>query len=81
MLEEALLSTGLLILVAYTATGVLLGPVTGLVERSSHIHVLLGIGIFITVARESGCQMCYFSYNSSNEGDGRKGTPRTASGI
>jgi Kef-type K+ transport system membrane component KefB len=76
MLEDALLSTGLLILVAklaegvlrrfrlnaivaYTATGVLLGPVTGLVELSSHIHVLLGIGIFITVARESGCQMCY----------------------
>ena len=64
MLEDALLSTGLLILVAklaegvlrrfrlnaivaYTATGVLLGPVTGLVELSSHIHVLLSIGIFI----------------------------------
>ena len=58
------LSTGLLILVAklaegvlrrvrlntigaYTATGILLGPVTGLVELTSYIHVLLGIGIFI----------------------------------
>ena len=64
MLEDALLSTGLLILVAklaegalrrvrlnaivaYTATGLLLGPVTGVVELTSHIHILLSIGIFI----------------------------------
>lgn len=64
MLEHALLSVGLLILVAklaegflqrfrlnsivaYTATGVFLGPVSGLVELSSHIQVLLSIGIFL----------------------------------
>lgn len=34
-------------IVAYTATGVLLGPITGVVELSSGLHVLLGIGIFL----------------------------------
>ena len=64
MLEDALLSVGLLIvvaklaegifrrfrlnsIVAYTATGVLLGPVLGVVELTSHIHVLLSLGIFL----------------------------------
>ena len=64
MLEEALLSTGLLILVAklaegvlwrfrlnaivaYTATGIFLGPVLGIVELTGHIQVLLSIGIFL----------------------------------
>ncbi len=64
MLEDALLSTGLLIvvaklaegilqrfrlnsIVAYTATGILLGPVSGLVELNSYLHILLSIGIFL----------------------------------
>lgn len=64
MLQDALLSTGLLIvvaklaegilqrfrlnsIVAYTATGVLLGPVFGVVELNSHLQVLLSIGIFL----------------------------------
>ena len=64
LLDEALMSVGLLIvvaklaedifrrfrlnsIVAYTATGVLLGPVLGVVELSSHIHVLLSLGIFL----------------------------------
>lgn len=34
-------------LVAYTATGVLLGPVTGLVELTAELEVLLGIGVFL----------------------------------
>ena len=63
MLEHALLSTGLLIvvaklaegilqrfrlnsIVAYTATGILLGPVTGIVEINSYLQILLSIGIF-----------------------------------
>ena len=64
MIEEALLSAGLLLIVAklaegllrrfrlnaiiaYTAAGVLLGPVSGVVEPTGAIHVLLGIGIFL----------------------------------
>ena len=64
MLEHALLSTGLLIvvaklaegilqrfrlnsIVAYTATGILLGPVTGVVEINSYLQILLSIGIFL----------------------------------
>ena len=64
MIEEALLSAGLLLIVAklaegllrrfrlnaiiaYTAAGVLLGPVLGVVEPTGAIHVLLGIGIFL----------------------------------
>ena len=64
MLEEALLSIGLVIvvaklvegllrhfrlnaIVAYTATGILLGPIAGLVEPTSEMQILLGIGIFL----------------------------------
>lgn len=64
MLEAALLSIGLVIvvaklaegllrhfrlnaIVAYTATGILLGPVAGIVEPTSEMQILLGIGIFL----------------------------------
>ena len=64
MLENALLSVGLLIVVAklaegifrrlrlssiiaYMATGVLLGPVLGFVDLSEQLYVLLGLGIFL----------------------------------
>ena len=64
MIEEALLSIGLLVLatklaegilkrfrvnsiVAYTLVGILLGPVTGIVEPTSEMQILLGIGIFL----------------------------------
>ena len=64
MIDDALLSAGLLIvvaklaegilrrfrlnaIVAYTATGILLGPVTGVVDPAGDIGVLLGIGIFL----------------------------------
>ena len=64
MLEEALLSIGLVIvvaklvegllrhfrlnaIVAYTATGILLGPIAGIVEPTSEMQILLGIGIFL----------------------------------
>ena len=64
MLEAALLSIGLVIvvaklaegllrhfrlnaIVAYTATGILLGPVAGVVEPTGEMQILLGIGIFL----------------------------------
>ena len=64
MIDDALLSAGLLIvaaklaegilrrfrlnaIVAYTATGILLGPITGVVDPTGDINVLLGIGIFL----------------------------------
>lgn len=64
MLEEALLSIGLVIvvaklaegllrhfrlnsIVAYTTTGILLGPVAGIVKPTSEMQILLGIGIFL----------------------------------
>ena len=64
MIEEALLSIGLVIvlaklvegllrhfrlnaIVAYTATGILLGPVAGIVEPTGEMQILLGIGIFL----------------------------------
>lgn len=64
MIEEALLSIGLLIvatklaegvfkrfrmnsIVAYTLTGILLGPVTGIVVPTGEMQILLGIGIFL----------------------------------
>ena len=64
MLEEALLSIGLVIvvaklvegllrhfrlnaIVAYTATGILLGPMAGIVEPTGEMQILLGIGIFL----------------------------------
>ncbi len=64
MLQDAFLSTGLLIvvaklaegilqrfrlnsIVAYTATGILLGPVLGVVELNHYLHAFLSIGIFL----------------------------------
>ena len=64
MFEEALLSVGLVIvvaklaegllrhfrlnsIVAYTATGILLGPIAGIVEPTGEMEILLGIGIFL----------------------------------
>ena len=64
MIEEALLSIGLLVvvaklvegvlrrfrvnsIVAYTATGILLGPVAGIIQPTDEIQILLGIGIFL----------------------------------
>ena len=64
MLEEALLSIGLVIvvaklaegllrhfrlnsIVAYTATGILLGPIAGIVKPTGEMQTLLGIGIFL----------------------------------
>ena len=64
MIENALLSIGLLVvvakllegllrrfrinaIVAFTLTGILLGPIAGIIEPTSEIHVLLGIGIFL----------------------------------
>ncbi len=63
-IHEALLSVGLLIVVAklvegifkrfglnsiiaYAVSGVILGPVTGLVEVDSEVEIILGIGIFL----------------------------------
>ena len=64
MLHEALLSIGLLIvvaklaegifrrfglnsIVAYAVTGLILGPVTGFVEPTSDLQLVLGIGVFV----------------------------------
>jgi len=64
MIEDALLSIGLLIvvaklvegalrrfrvnaIVAYTATGILLGPVAQIIQPTGEIQILLGIGIFL----------------------------------
>ena len=47
-LAEGVLSrVGLNSIVAYTAAGILLGPVTGLVEITAHIKIFLDIGVFI----------------------------------
>ena len=64
MLQEALVTIGLLIIVgklaegifnrlrlnsiiAYTATGIVLGPALGIIEPSDSLTTLLGVGIFI----------------------------------
>ena len=64
MIHEALLSIGLLIvvaklaegifrrfglnaIVAYAVTGVILGPVAGIVEPTGDLQILLGIGVFV----------------------------------
>ena len=64
MIHEALLSIGLLIvvakltegifrrfglnsIVAYAVTGLILGPVTGFVEPTSDLQLVLGIGVFV----------------------------------
>ena len=64
MIHDALLSIGLLIvvakllegvlrrfrinaIVAYTLTGILLGPIAGVIEPTGEMQILLGIGIFL----------------------------------
>ena len=64
MMEEALLSIGLMIvlakvaegllrrfrvssIVAYAGTGVILGPVLGIVEATAELEILLSIGVFL----------------------------------
>ena len=47
LLEGILRRFRLNAIVAYTAAGILLGPVTGIVDPTGEVHVLLGIGIFL----------------------------------
>lgn len=47
LLEGIFKRFGLNSIIAYATTGVILGPVTGLVESSSEVEIILGIGIFI----------------------------------
>ncbi len=48
VLERRLLDRiGLSSIVAYTAAGILLGPVAGIVEPTNKLQVFLGIGVFI----------------------------------
>ena len=47
-LAEGVMSrVGLNSIVAFTAAGVLLGPITGVVEITDHIKLFLEIGVFI----------------------------------
>ncbi|MYE39575.1 MAG: hypothetical protein F4X27_05020, partial [Chloroflexi bacterium] len=47
-LAEGILSRlGLNSIVAYTIAGIVLGPITGLVEITEYIHIFLSIGVFI----------------------------------
>ena len=47
LLECLLDRIGLSAIVAYTAAGILLGPVAGIVEPTSKLQVFLGVGVFI----------------------------------
>ena len=47
LLEGVLRRFRLNAIVAYTAAGIVLGPVTGIVDPSGEVHVLLGVGIFL----------------------------------
>ena len=47
LLEGIFKRFGLNSIIAYATSGVLLGPVTGLVETGSEIDFILGIGIFL----------------------------------
>ena len=47
LLEGLFKRFGLNSIIAYATTGVILGPVTGLVEAGSEVEIVLGIGIFI----------------------------------
>ena len=47
LLEGIFKRFGLNSIIAYATTGVILGPVTGLVEAGSEVEIILGIGIFI----------------------------------
>ena len=46
LLEGVFKRFGLNSIIAYATTGVILGPVTGLVETGSEVEIILGIGIF-----------------------------------
>ena len=46
LLEGIFQRFGLNAILAYATGGVLLGPVTGLVETGSEVEIVLGIGIF-----------------------------------
>ena len=47
LLEGVFKRFGVSSFVAYAAAGILLGPVTGLVELGPHVEIILGIGIFM----------------------------------
>lgn len=47
LLECLLDRVGLSSIVAYTAAGLILGPIAGIVEPSSKLQIFLGIGVFI----------------------------------
>ena len=47
LLEGLFKRFGLNSIIAYATTGIILGPVTGLVESSSQIEIILSIGIFV----------------------------------
>ena len=47
LLEGVFKRFGLNSIIAYATTGVILGPVTGLVEAGAEVEVVLSIGIFI----------------------------------
>ena len=47
LLEGVFQRFGLNSIVAYATTGVILGPLTGLVETDAEIEIILGIGIFV----------------------------------
>ena len=47
LLEGIFKRFGLNAIIAYATSGVLLGPVTGLVETGSEVEIVLGIGIFL----------------------------------
>ena len=47
LLEGVFKRFGLSAIIAYATSGVVLGPVTGLVETGSEVEIVLGIGIFL----------------------------------
>ncbi len=47
LLEGVFKRFGLNAIIAYATAGVILGPVTGLVEAASEVEIILGIGIFM----------------------------------
>ncbi len=47
LLEGVFQRFGLNSIIAYATTGVILGPLTGLVEADAEIEIILGIGIFV----------------------------------
>jgi len=47
LLEGVFKRLGLNSIIAYATTGVILGPLTGLVEAGSEVEIVLGIGIFL----------------------------------